>query len=123
MRHLGTWSPRAGVLVVLACTAGCFPAVMHGAHIEEGWIAGVTAATTSGDTHTEGDEGGIYLRQAMIGPFVGYGSASSSPAQPGYYIGAVVPVIYPFAQIDAYLELPPGLTRPVATGVGVTASA
>jgi len=123
MQRLGTRSPRVGALIVLAGACGCFPAVMHGAHVEDGWIAGVTAASTSGDTHTEGDEGGIYLRQAMIGPFVGYGSASSSPAQPGYYIGAVVPVVFPFAQIDAYLELPPALTRPVSTGVGFTASA
>lgn len=111
----------ASAILLLAC--GCFPAVTHGARIEEGWIGGIMAGTTSGDTHVEGDEGGIHLRQAAIGPFFGFGSASSRPTEPGYYLGAVVPLFFPAAQVDAYLQLPPIVTGPAAAGVGVTASA
>jgi hypothetical protein len=116
-------SSRIGTSIMLLYVCGCFPALTHGARVEDGWISGVIAGTTSGDTHVESDEGGVHLRQATIGPFVGYGSAPTRPSQPGFYIGAVVPIFFPFAQVDAYLQLPPALTGPVATGVGLTAYA
>ena len=106
----------------LAAVSGCFPALTHGARVEDGWIVGVMAGSTSGDTHVEGDEGGIHLRQAMIGPFVGYGTAPARPAVPGYYIGAAVPVFFPGTQVEAYLQLPPVLTPHFAAGLGGTAS-
>jgi hypothetical protein len=122
MPRLERASIRAIGSIILACACACFPAVTHSARVEEGWIAGVMAGTTSGDTHVEGDEGGIHLRQAAIGPFVGYGSAAARPREPGYYVGAVVPVFFPLAQLDAYLQVPPALTGSVATGLGLTAS-
>jgi hypothetical protein len=106
----------------LVCACGCFPAITHGARVEDGWVAGVMAGTTDGDTHVEGDEGGIHLRQALIGPYVGYGSASSRRSMPGFYIGAAVPVFFPLAQVDAYLQLPPAVTGPLSAGFGGTAS-
>jgi hypothetical protein len=51
------------------------------------------------------------------------GGASARRTQPGYYIGAAVPVFFPFAQVDAYLQLPPVLTGPLATGLGLSAFA
>src|SRR5690242_3672768 len=63
----------------LAFACGCFPAITHGARVEDGWIAGLMAGSTTGAVHTEGDEGGFHLRQAMIGPFVGYGTAPTRP--------------------------------------------
>ena len=49
-------------------------------------------STTSGDAHTEGDEGGIFLRNGIIGAYGGYGWASSSRTNPGFYLGIAVPV-------------------------------
>jgi hypothetical protein len=115
-------TPRIIAAIGLLCVSGCFPAVTHGARVEDGWIVGMMAGSTSGDTHVEGDEGGIHLRQAVIGPFVGFGSAPDRPTQPGYYIGAAVPVFFPFTQLDGYLQLPPAWTPHFATGLGGTAS-
>jgi hypothetical protein len=122
MRRSRSKSLHAGLFILLACASACFPAVTHGARIEEGWIGGVMAGTTSGDTHVEGDEGGIHLRQATIGPFVGYGSAPVRRWEPGYYLAVAAPVFVPYAQLDAYLQLPPAMTGPLAAGLGLTAS-
>jgi hypothetical protein len=116
------FSLRFAAAIGLVGACGCFPAVTHGARIEDGWIAGLMAGTTAGDVHVEGDEGGIHLRQAVIGPFVGYGTAPARPTQPGYYIGTVVPVFFPATQIDAYVQLPPAWTPHFAAGLGGTAS-
>lgn len=113
---------RTAAAFGLAFACGCFPAITHGARVEDGWIAGLMAGSTTGDVHTEGDEGGFHLRQAMIGPFVGYGAASARPTQPGYYIAAAVPLFFPVTQIDAYLQLPPAWTPHLAAGLGGTAS-
>lgn len=113
---------RAVAALCLACTCGCFPAITHGARVEDGWIAGLMAGSTTGDVHTEGDEGGFHLRQAMIGPFVGYGAAPTHPTQPGFYIAAAVPLFFPVTQVDAYLQLPPAWTPHLAAGFGGTAS-
>lgn len=113
---------RAAAALGLACACGCFPAITHGARIEDGWIVGLMAGSTSGNTHTEGDEGGFHLRQALVGPFVGYGTEPARPTQPGYYIGAAVPLFFPVTQIDAYLQLPPAWTPHLASGLGATAS-
>ena len=60
-----------GALLVTAC----FPTITHGPRVEDGFVFGLTAATTSGDTHTEGDEGGFALREGTFGPFIGQGWA------------------------------------------------
>lgn len=119
MRH----APLCAIAVVgLTCVSGCFPALTHSARVEDGWIVGVMAGSTTGSTHVEGDEGGIHLRQAVIGPFVGYGTAPDRPTLPGYYVGAAVPVFFPLVQVDGYLQLPPAWTPHLATGLGGTAS-
>ena len=115
---IGALVGAIGSLIV----CGCFPAVTHGARVEDGWIGGVMAGSTSGGTHVEGDEGGIHLRQAVIGPFIGYGTASPRPTLPGYYIGMAVPVLFPYTQLDGYLQLPPAWTPHFVTGLGGIAS-
>lgn len=123
MLTVGGRTPRRVIAAIgLSCVSGCFPALTHGARVEDGWIVGVMAGSTSGDTHVEGDEGGIHLRQAVIGPFVGFGTAPTRPTLPGYYIGAAVPLFFPVTQVDGYLQLPPAWTPHVATGIGGTAS-
>jgi hypothetical protein len=107
-------------ILCLASTAGCFPVLMHGARVENGASVGLTATTTTGDTHTEGDEGGIHLRSGIIGGYAGYGWASSSPTNPGLYLGVAVPVLFPATQVDAYVQAPPSWTGPVQAGIGAT---
>jgi hypothetical protein len=109
---------RFAAVVCLAGSAGCFPVVMHGARVEQGASIGLTAATTGGDTHTEGDEGGIYLRTGNIGAYAGYGWESTSATNPGFYLGIAVPVLFPATQVDAYLQAPPAWTGPVQAGIG-----
>jgi len=106
----------------LAITCGCFPAMTHGARIEDGFIVGLTGALASGETHVEGDEGGIRLREPIIGAFIGYGSAPIRRDLPRFYVGAAVPVFFPLAQIDAYIQLPPAWTGSLAVGAGGVAS-
>jgi hypothetical protein len=71
----------------------------------------------------EGDEGGIKLRQAVVGPYVGYGWAPSSPSRPGLYAALAVPVFFPLAQLDGYLQVPPAWTGGLSAGIGAVASA
>src|SRR5206468_1469490 len=116
----------ASSLSIVACLAltgssACFPTMMHGARVEDGAAVGITAATTSGPAHVEGDEGGIRLRQGMIGLYTGYGWAAATSHQPGFYLGATVPVFFPAAQIDAYMQMPPAWTGSYSAGVGTTA--
>ena len=113
---------RALAIPFLASASGCFPAITHGPRIENGFIIGVTGGLASGDTHVEGDEGGIHLRQPVIGPFLGYGIAPSRPDLPGFYLGAAVPVFFPATQIDAFLQLPPAWTGRLSMGAGGVAS-
>lgn len=107
---------------ILVAACGCFPAITHSARVEDGWIAGLTGGIGSGDTHVEGDEGGIRLRQPIIGPFIGYGHASDRRDVPRFYVGAAVPVFFPLTQVDAYVQLPPAWTGPLALGAGAVAS-
>ena len=82
-------------VVALFCAlilGACFPAVTHGPRVEPGFTAGVTGAYTTGDTHVEGDEGGIHLRQGVIGPYAGYGWSAASARSPRLYLGVAVPV-------------------------------
>jgi hypothetical protein len=108
------------IMVCLAGSAGCFPVLMHGARVENGASFGLTASTTSGPTHVEGDEGGIYLRSGTIGAYGGYGWAPSSPTNPGFHVGVAVPVLFPATQLDAYVQAPPAWTGPLQAGIGAT---
>lgn len=107
---------------LLTFASGCFPAITHGPKVESGFIFGVTGGVVEGPEHVEGDEGGIRLRQPVLGPFIGYGFAPSRPERPGFYVGAAVPLLFPLAQVDAFLQLPPAWTGSFAAGVGTIAS-
>src|ERR1043166_5905397 len=109
----------AGILALTGTTA-CFPSIMHGPRVENGATFGITAASTTGDTHTEGDEGGIHLRTGILGAYAGYGWAPATTSRPGFYLGATVPVFFPATQIDAYMQLPPAWTGPLQGGFGVS---
>ena len=100
----------------------CFPTITHGPRVENGFVFGVTAATTSGDTHTEGDEGGVALREGTFGAFLGQGWASTNPRKPSAYFGLVVPAFVPYAQVDLYVQAPQAWTGPLAAGLGGTGS-
>ncbi|MGH9888143.1 MAG: hypothetical protein ACREBE_21600 [bacterium] len=104
----------------LAGTAGCFPVITHGARVEKGASIGLAATTTGGDTHTEGDEGGIYLRTGPVGAYAGYGWEPTSSNNPGFYLGVAVPVLFPATQVDAYLQAPPAWTGALQAGIGGT---
>ena len=113
---------RALACGLLAGVTGCFPAITHGPKIEDGFIVGVTGAIPSGPEHVEGDEGGIRLRNPVLGPYAGFGVAPSTPRDVGFYIGAAVPLLFPLAQVDAFVQLPPAWTGPLSAGVGMIAS-
>lgn len=108
------------IAVCLAGSTGCFPVIMHGARVETGTSFGLTATTTGGDEHVEGDEGGIHLRSGIIGAYLGHGWAPTSSKNPGFYLGIAVPVLFPATQVDAYLQAPPAWTGSLQAGVGVT---
>jgi hypothetical protein len=107
-----------GALLVTAC----FPTITHGPRVEDGFVFGLTAATTSGDTHTEGDEGGFALREGTFGPFIGQGWASTDPHKPSAYVGLVVPLFFPVSQLDLYVQAPQAWTGQLAAGLGATGS-
>ena len=100
----------------------CFPTITHGPRVENGFVFGVTAAATTGDTHTEGDEGGFALREGVFGPFVGQGWAATDRQKPSAYVGLVVPVFFPFAQLDVFMQAPQAWTGSLAAGLGATGS-
>lgn len=102
--------------------SACFPTIVHGPRVENGFAFGVTAASTSGDTHTEGDEGGIHLRDGAIGAFIGQGWAPSNPRSPGAYVGVVVPVFFPYSQLDLYIQAPTAWTGALSAGLGAMGS-
>jgi len=108
-----------GALLVTAC----FPTITHGPRVENGFVFGVTAATTTGDTHVEGDEG-VALRTGTFGPFIGQGWASTDRHKPSAYLGLVVPVFVPYAQADFYVQAPQAWTGggALAAGLGATGS-
>ena len=112
---------RLAPLCVPFITA-CFPTITHGPRVESGLVFGLTAATTSGDTHTEGDEGGVALREGTLGPFLGQGWASTDPHKPSTYLGLVVPLFVPYAQLDLYMQAPQAWTGQLAAGLGATGS-
>ena len=106
-----------GLLFVTAC----FPTITHGPRVEKGLAFGLTAATTSGDTHTEGDDG-VALREGTFGAFIGHGWESTNRRKPSAYFGVVVPVFVPYAQADLYLQFPQAWTGTLAAGLGATGS-
>ena len=112
---------RVAPFFALIITA-CFPTITHGPRVENGFVFGMTAATTSGDEHVEGDEGGIRLREGTLGAFVGQGWAASDRRKPSAYFGLVVPAFIPYAQADLYVQVPQAWTGPLAAGVGGTGS-
>jgi hypothetical protein len=113
---------RALTCGLIAGATGCFPAITHGPKIEDGLIVGLTGALPSGPEHVEGDEGGIRLRNPVLGPYAGFGVASTRPQDAGYYVGVAVPLLFPLTQVDAFVQLPPALTGPLSAGVGMIAS-
>lgn len=106
-------APLAMLLV-----AACFPTITHGPRVEKGFVFGVTGASTTGDTHVEGDEGGIHLRGGVFGPFLGYGWTSDDRRKPAAYLGLAVPAFFPYAQADLYVQAPQAWTGPLAAGIG-----
>ena len=116
--------PRLAVLLAAPCAgaAACFPAVTHGPRVEPGLAAGLTAAYTRGPTHVEGDEGGIRLRSGVVGAYGGYGWTPASARAPRLYLAVAVPILFPHAQVDAFVQAPPAWTGALSTGAGVVAS-
>lgn len=110
-------SGRAGLVATfLLSVAACFPPVIRGPQIEDGFSAGATIGGTAGQvTYPVGDWGGNRLRNAVKGVFLGYGRSPDEQTSFGGY-GAVV---IPSMQLDAYAQLPPGWTGKFAGGVGV----
>lgn len=106
-------------LVSLAASAwGCLPPVIHGPRVDDGLAIGGSLSTTTGPTYTEGDFGGVHLRQGHIGLHASYGWASASPSRPGFFAGIAVPVLYSLATVDVFMQLPPKWTRTLSAGVG-----
>jgi hypothetical protein len=114
------WLPLAPMLA--AATAACFPAVTHGPRVEPGLAAGLTGAYTVGPTHVEGDEGGIRLRSGVVGAYGGYGWAPASARAPRLHVAIAVPILFPLAQVDAFVQAPPAWTGPLSAGAGIVAS-
>jgi hypothetical protein len=110
-RHIGMTARRFAPIGALLVTA-CFPTITHGPRVENGVGYGLTAATTSGDTHVEGDEG-VALRSGTFGAFVGQGWAAADPHKASAYLGLVVPVFVPYAQLDLYVQSPRAWTDPL----------
>lgn len=102
--------------------AACFPAVTHGPRIETGAALGVSIATTSGPTYVEGDDGGVHLRTGMIGAHLSYGWAPKSPNSPGFYTALTVPVLFPLAQVEVFMQTPPAWTPGFQMGIGGSVS-
>lgn len=114
---------RRAIPLFAVALGGCFPAITHGPRIEPGASAGLVASVTTGATHTEGDEGGIRLRQGVIGAYGNYGWAAAR-RKPGASIGVAVPIFFPLTQIDLFVEAPRGwLPREGAAGVGLVVDA
>lgn len=111
------------VLLVAGSSTACFPAITHGPRIDPGLTLGATVSTTGGPTYTEGDDGGIHLRQGQIGLHAGYGWEPATPSRPGFFAGVAIPVFFPAAQVDLFVQAPPAWSGRFAAGVGVNADA
>ncbi len=105
--------------LALLPVAGCFPAVLHGPQVEPGPRGAAVASVAAGPTYVEGDEGGIRLRNAPVGLGVGHGWRAASDARPSLFVGAFVPVYFPMAQLDVYLQAPRAWTGGAAGGLGL----
>ena len=112
------WRRVCGVAIAVLI-AGCFPPVIHGPRVDDGLSVGGSVAITRGPTYTEGDFGGIRLRHGQVGLHAGHGWAAKAPNRPGFFAGVVVPVYFPLAQLNLFMQLPPAWTRAVAAGLGV----
>ncbi len=102
-------------------STACFPAITHGPRIDPGPTIGATVSATGGPTYTEGDAGGIHLRQGQIGLHAGYGWEPASPRHPAFFASVAVPVLFPAVQVDLFVQAPPAWTGRFAAGVGVNA--
>lgn len=110
---------RACCIVALATQAACFQAVMHGPRVEKGLSGFAGASVTRGPTHTEGDEGGIRLRNAPIGLGVGYGWRGATRHEASLFTGLYVPIAFPFAQLDLFAQAPEAWTGATMGGAGM----
>jgi len=113
-RRLLSLVPAAAVL-----TGGCFPAVLHGPQVEPGLRGTAVASIAAGPTYVEGDEGGIRLRNAPIGLGIGHGWRATSDARPSLFVGAFVPIFFPAAQLDVYVQAPRAWTGGASGGLGL----
>jgi hypothetical protein len=108
--------------VVLLAQSACFPAMLHGPRVEPGLSGTVNISQVAGPTHTEGDYGGLHLRNASVGLGVGYGWRAATAHRPSFFAGAYVPVVFPFAQLDLFAQAPEAWTGPTSGGLGVNAA-
>jgi hypothetical protein len=104
---------------MLASQAACFPAMLHGPRVERGGSLTANVSTATGPQHTEGDYGGIRLRNESVGLGFGYGWRGNTPSEPSLFLGAYVPVLFPFAQLDLFVQAPEAWSGPTAGGLGV----
>ena len=103
----------------LASQAACFPAMLHGPRVERGFALSANVSMAAGPTHTEGDEGGLRLRNGTAGLGLGYGWRAAKRKQPSVFVGAYVPIAFPAAQLDVFTQAPEAWTGPTSGGVGV----
>ena len=113
------WGAAAWPALAAPALSGCFAAVLHGPEVERGVVGGLTGMVASGPTYTEGDAGGIRLRNPPVGLSLGHGWAAPTRRSPGVFVGAHVPVLFPAAQLDLYVQVPRAWTGASAGGVGV----
>jgi hypothetical protein len=112
----------AATMVALLLLTGCFPAVMHGPRVQPGLVGSVTASVAAGPTYTEGDEGGMRARNAPVGAGIGYGWRGATAARPSVFAGVHVPIVFPLAQLDVYVQAPESWLSRGTGGVGVNTS-
>ena len=106
-------------VAALASQVACFPAMLHGPRVEEGLSMTINVTRAMGPTHTEGDNGGIRLRNGTAGLGVGRGWRGTTPTNASFFVGAYVPVTVLAAQLDLFAQAPAAWTGPTSGGVGV----
>lgn len=93
--------------------------MLHGPRVERGLSVSGNVSVAAGPTHTEGDEGGIRLRNGTAGVGLGYGWRAADRANPSLFVGGYVPILFPVAQLDVFMQAPEAWTGPTSGGVGV----